>query len=232
MSAPVRLIGSPADLGLAAVENGDGEGLVVALGETCRAPAAVRFLDHAPQDDAAAGERLIAPAGAGVWSHAPWPAADTLFDLAAGLPGETAVLAGDRDGLRGTLLSDAVERGMELEIVDRLDPDALRRAACVVLLDAEPVALPALAPAVLAAGRVLIAPRADITFGFQAQLDHLQFDAPERALDLAQSVLARPEAFERVRRWGLLGAERHRATRVYQRLAADVAADRNPTAAR
>lgn len=219
----LKVIGSPQDLALAGVgEPTEGE-LIVALGEAADAPATLRLLDRAPQRAGKDGERLIAPGGEGLWSCAPWPASDTLFELSNERLGTSTVLAGEDNDLRGALEMGAAARGLELEVVERLGADMLRRAACVILLDAEPDTLPALAPAVLAAGRILIVPQASVTFGFQAPLDHLQFDAPERALNLAQSVLAHPEAFERLRAWGTLAAERHRASRVYERLAQDIA---------
>lgn len=208
-----------------------GRGLVVLLGADTAPPASddpvVRWLDHAPRSAPAAraDERLIAPAGDGLWSRRPVPAADALFGLPPALEPRTALLVGDRDGLRASLLEDAAERGLELPAADRLTVGALERADCVVLLDGEPGTISALAPAVLAARRIVISPRVEIAFGLQAPLDHLQFDAPERALDLVQSVLSQPTAFERMRIWGSLAAERHRASRVYAQLAIDVAAE-------
>ena len=174
---------------------------------------------------ARAFERLIAPAGNDLWSRRPWPVADALFELPAAPEAPTGLVAGDHETLGDTLLAGAAERGLRLQTIDRLTVESLEAADCVVLLDGEPGTISALAPAVLAARRILIVPKVATAFGLQAPLDHLQFDAPERALNLLESVLRQPAAFERLRTWGSLAAERHRASRVYGQLAIDVAAE-------
>lgn len=225
----VRVVGSEADLLIAGggAPETEASGLVVVLGEHVEPGLdeipAVRWIDGGSM--AGAAERLIASAGDALWSRRPWPAADALFDLPPAPEPRTALLAGDRDGLKATLLQGAVERGLGCATVDRLTVESLRAADCVVLLDGEPGTISALAPAVLAARRILITPKAETAFGLQAPLDHLQFDAPERALNLVESVLGQPSAFERLRIWGALAAERHRASQVYAQLAIDVAAE-------
>lgn len=233
MNAGVRVVSCDADSALVGSPDseagGSGADVFVVFGPTPLAPdpgaPAIRWLDRAPVSTAAASVRLIAPAGNALWSRRPWPAADVLFELPAAPEPHRALLVGDRDGLRATLLAGAAERGLELDTAGRLTVDALRQAACVVLLDGEPGVISAFAPAVLAARRILISPAVDTAFGLQAPLDHLQFDVPERALNLVGSVLSQPTAFERLRTWGALAAERHRASRVYAQLAIDLAAE-------
>ena len=75
--------------------------------------------------------------------------------------------------------------------------------------------------AVLAAGRVLVAPRAEPAFGLLPWSDHLPYDNEDDiayAGDLAQTF---PEAFEPIVAMGILAAEAHVASVVYGRLAVD-----------
>jgi len=117
-------VGSAADRALSGDVARAGADLVFLLGAAPNPPAGdgpvIRWLGHAPQSTPAAraGERLIAPAGACLWSRRPWPAADALFELPAGPEPHTALLVGDRDGLRDTLLAGAAERVLDLQTVD------------------------------------------------------------------------------------------------------------------
>ena len=83
-------------------------------------------------------------------------------------------------------------------------------------------ALPARAFAVLAAGRLLLTPRLDTTFGLEDGLDHLEFADPDDAVTLIEAYRRVPEAFTRITAWGRLKAEPQRASVVYARLAADL----------
>jgi hypothetical protein len=201
-----------------------GASVVFALGDAAApdAGATVVRWREAPAGDGAPGERLIAPGGEGLWRRAPWPAADALF-AHAGSPGSGALVVGPEEP-RARLLAELEERGTPGLGAELLDAEALLAADVVVLLGAlgprEP--LVASAPAVLAAGRVLVAPRADPAFGLHAGIDHLAFSDQHQAAQYVDAALRHPEAFESIRAFATQAAEAHRASRVYARLAADL----------
>ena len=201
-----------------------GASVVFALGDAAveDAGGAVVRWREAPGAAGAPGERLIAPGGEGLWRRGPWPAADALFELADS-PGSGALVVGAAEP-RAALLAELEERGTPGRGAERLDAAALRSADVVVLLGPlgprEP--LVAAAPAVLAAGRVLVAPRADPAFGLHAGVDHLAFADHHQAAQYADAALRYPEAFESIRAFATQAAEAHRASRVYARLAADL----------
>lgn len=188
--------------------------------------AQVRWLERADVTAGPDGSRTIAPVGDGLWSRALWPASDRLFEMApAAVP--HALVVGSSSFLRDLLIERALDRRLAFDAVERLSAEALARASCVVLLEAlGSGALPARTAAVLAARRVLLAPRAEVCFGLQPNLDHLQLDEPDQAVNLVESVLTRPQAFERLLHWGSVAARRHRASEVFGRLAAEVRGDR------
>jgi hypothetical protein len=83
--------------------------------------------------------------------------------------------------------------------------------------------LPSLALPALAAGSLLLAPRAEPAFGLAAGVDHLAYAHPDELARLALAAVRYPEAFAPVRALGRLVAEPHRASVVLARLAADQA---------
>jgi hypothetical protein len=156
-----------------------------------------------------------------VWRHAPWPAADALFDLPPPRDG-VAVICGTEAALREAIVEQALSRGVELQQVERIDHDTLSRCACVILAESPGGALPVRAPAVLAAGRLLVVPRLETTFGLQDGLDHLEFADPDQAVTFVEAYRHSPDAFGRVRVWGRIAAEAQRASVVYGRLGVDL----------
>ena len=116
----------------------------------------------------------------------------------------------------------AAERGVALKQAERLDAAALAGAGCAVMAESPGGALPARAFAVLAAGRLLITPRLETTFGLEDGLDHLEFAGPDEAVDAVRAFGADPETFGRVVSWGRLKAEPQRASVVYARLVQDL----------
>jgi hypothetical protein len=242
----LTVLAEPADAGLAGLPGAAG-GPTVALG-AARAdePAAVRWLDDAPptQTEPAterpiapaadgprpmsprpAAERLIAPAGAGLWRVAPWPAADALFEIGSAT-GRRILVAGGAHGLAAAVAERAGARGLDVERVERLDAAQLAAAACVVLGEGAEGALPARAFAVLAAGRLLVVPRLERSFGLEDGLDHLEFADPDEAVALLEAHARNAAAFARVIAWGRRKAEPQRASLVYGRLADDLRGDR------
>lgn len=171
--------------------------------------------------------RTIATSGDGLWSRAPWPARDELFDLRA--PAEPRVLVAGGDGERRAAIVAKLEaRALPAAAVDLLDLDALAAASAVALLgDDGDEAVPAEAPAVLAARRILIVPRRTVTFGLLAGTDHLAFGTEDDVVQYADAALTFPRSFDVFRTLGAVTAEHHRASTVYGRLAADLAAARD-----
>jgi hypothetical protein len=74
---------------------------------------------------------------------------------------------------------------------------------------------------VLAAGRVLLLPRAEPAFGLLAWSDHLPYENEDDLVRTADAAQTYPQAFEPLVALGVLAAEAHLASAVYQRLAVD-----------
>ena len=223
MSLAIELVADAADAELAGAPGASGDGPLVALGDASGdgSRPLVRWLDRPARPDDGESELVIAPAGEGLWRRAPWPAADALFDLPPA-PATAALLVGAERGLREAVAERAAERGLALQQADRLDASALAGAACVVMAESPGGALAARAFAVLAAGRLLITPRLETTFGLEDGLDHLEFAGPDEAVHAVRAFGADPETFGRVVSWGRLKAEPQRASVVYARLVQDL----------
>ena len=248
MSRSLRIVAEPAAASIAGLDGGfawgtaataepgtdPGDGLLVALGEADAGGRAadLRWLGEpassAPSVPAAA--RLAAPAGDGLWSRAPWPVRDELFDLPpprarAGL----LVVTGSHD--RGELLEKLAARGIAVVADAELTADALAGAAAVAfppLTEGDPVpgarqdALPGAVFAPLAARRPLIAPRARATFGLLPAVDHLAASTDDEVVQYADALLAYPDAFALQVELGRVAAEQRRASAAYGRLVADL----------
>jgi hypothetical protein len=79
--------------------------------------------------------------------------------------------------------------------------------------------MPAVAPAVLAARRLLIASRCATTFGLLPGSDHLAFATADDVLQYAEMLLAFPHSFAPLAALGSVAARPHRASLVYERVA-------------
>lgn len=159
--------------------------------------------------------RIVAPAGDGLWRRMPWPVAGAVFGLPPAGDPRSVLVVGD-DGEVARLL-----RGNDLNVAsaDALTIDALRAAAVVVLL-AGHGALPAQAPAVLAARRVLIADATETTFGLQSGIEFFQSRHAGEAVERATMACLHPQTTRAMRVMGAHAAREHRASVVYPRLAA------------
>jgi hypothetical protein len=218
---------------------GDAE-LVVALGSAGaagREPDARLGGDAAPAGgaDGSTGERLIATAGDRLWSRAPWPVRDDLFELPAPEPGAGLLIVTADEGRDAALLEKLAGRGVAARSVPELTRESLAAAAAVAFppdvdADGEYVpgarreAVPATAFAALAARRPLIAPRARVTFGLHAGVDHLGASTDDDVVQWADALRAFPEAFAWQLALGGIAAERQRASVVYARLVAELRA--------
>jgi hypothetical protein len=184
-----------------------------------------------PAAEAPPGARVIATSGDGLWSRAPWPANDALFELP---PADTphALIVCPDDDRRGDVLEKLAARDLPVAGAPRLTAEDLASASAVALLgDADAAtpeaplaatAMPAEAPAVLAARRVLVAPRCAVTFGLLPGSDHLAFATEDDVVQYLHAVLSFPRSFEPFATLGAIAAARHRASTVYGRLAEEL----------
>ena len=194
------------------------EGLTVAFGAAAAEGATIRFGARR----LGGSERLIAAAGEGLWRRGPWPAADSLFDLA--LPAlDAPALVVDADGARraevGRLLE---EHGVAVRLADRLRRADLEAAGTVVYPRED--GFPETLPAVAAAGRLAALRAATPAFGWQDGIDCLVALDVNELVVLAQAASLRPLAFDALRRMARLTALVSRASDVYARLAFDISA--------
>ncbi len=195
-----------------------GADLCVAFEDAPAAPGAVciRWLERAPSGglDGDSGERVIAPAGDGAWRHSLLPAADVLFDLPAPGPHAGVLVAGGSAERREELCAAIARRGLPHESASTLTREGLEAAAVVVLLppDDGHTTLPAIAPAVLAARRLLLAPAGVTDFGLPAGVCHLSFSEPGECADIIESAHRLPYAYLSIRAWAAHAAKRYRAS--------------------
>jgi hypothetical protein len=168
--------------------------------------------------DAVPGVRTIAPGGTGLWRRAPLPAADALFALPLAT-GSEVLVAGGEAGQREAALAALGAVGIEARAVALPAPADLAGAAVVAAVGEQGAPLPALALPALAAGALLLAPRADPSFGLAPGIDHLPYAHPDEMARLALAALRHPAAFAPVRALGRASAEAHRASVVLARLA-------------
>lgn len=218
----VQVVGDPAALSLAGHEATEEAARLVVVLDDAVAPgmgaAAVVRWWRAEPDWSSAGELVIAPQGAGLWSRAPWPVRDEVFALPPAA-GQGVLVIDDSEAAREGLLEDLGRRGVAAEGAARLTRDALGRADVVVHGVGAGLPVPGDAFAVLAAGRLLVTTAAP-GFGLVGGVDHLPASNVESACGLVEAVLAAPPVFGAMRRHARLAAERHRASAVYRALAA------------
>jgi hypothetical protein len=177
--------------------------------------------------------RLIATVGERLWSRAPWPVRDDLFDLPAPDEGAPLLLVTAEEERDAALLRKLADRGIAARVVPELSRESIADAAAIAFppdVDADgeympgasQEAVPAAAFAALAARRPLIAPRARVTFGLHAGVDHLGASTDDDVVQWADALRAFPEAFAPQLALGRIAAERQRASVVYARLVDDV----------
>lgn len=214
----MEVVGTPDAIALAGPDSARaGGGVVVAL-DDAPAPAATRVARWwRGTPGAAAADVVLATAGDGLFARSPWPVAAPVFELGEG-DDQVALVIGD-----AAVAAALRARGIEVLEAPRLTLESLARAQVVVHGVGAGAALPGDATAVLAAGRVLVT-GGEPSFGLVPGLDHLHVTRPERACDLVEAVLADSAAFEPLRRFARLAAERHRAAVVYPWLARLLAA--------
>jgi hypothetical protein len=247
MSVRLAIVADPAAAGVAGLDGSFhwGEATTVAPGAPLReadlvvvlgsADAGgrepdVRWLDAAPPA-APTADRLVAPRGEGLWSRAPWPVRDELFDVGPPEPGAGLLVVTADEERDALLLEKLAGRDLPVRTAAALTADALTGAAIVAFPpeadgDAVPGARQEAAPVavfpVIAARRLLIAPRARATFGLLPGVDHLAASTDDDVVQYADALHAFPEAFAPQVALGRIAAERQRASTVYGRLVADL----------
>lgn len=188
-------------------------GTVIALGAA--APAGPwRVISWGP------GDRRVGAGGAGLWRRAILPAADSLAGLRS-RAGAGVLVAGGDDERREIVLGKLRDRAIDAHGAERLSRTDLERVAVVALLGEPGAPMPDGAAAVLAAGRILVAPRAEPAFGLLPWSDHLPYGHADELACSADAAQSFPDAFETVVAMGVLAVGPHLASAVYGRLAVD-----------
>jgi hypothetical protein len=206
-----------------------GEGRTFTPGEcdglSAWAPGAVIALRESPPPGpwasiawGVAGDRHVGIDGG--WRLAPLPASDALVALRA-RSGSVLVVTGGNEAARASAIEKLRSRRVEARAVPTLTIGELEDAAVVAVVGATDSPLPDVAPAVLAAGRILVAPRAKPSFGFVPWSDHLPYENEDEMVCAADMAYTYLEAFGVIADMGSLAAEAHLASRVYGRLAID-----------
>ena len=98
---------------------------------------------------------------------------------------------------------------IDASVIAELTPEALEEAE-VVAFSGD--VFPAAAQEVAAAGRLLIAPRVERSYGFQAGVDHLAHSTPDELAALLQMVSLHPDAFEAIAAMGRVTAQARSAS--------------------
>jgi hypothetical protein len=110
------------------------------------------------------------------------------------------------------LLALLEARGIHAKVADAPLADALADATVIVLAENQGEPLPALAWEVLAAGRLLVAPRADPAYGLEPGIDHLAGGSDRELADMAALAATFPAAVEPLVAMGRLMAQRRSAS--------------------
>jgi hypothetical protein len=166
---------------------------------------------------------------AGAWRSAPLPVDDARFVAAPSAGHELrAVFAGEETDWRRYWLPRATEHyGLRRLRADEIATAAFADATvglCLREADGQP-GFPATALLHLAAGHLLITEPLRPVRGLEPGLDHLEVREPLELLHVLHQVRRRPAAFEHIRLRGRARMELYRASVVWPRVLADLAAD-------
>ena len=242
MSARLAIVAGPAAASVAALEGSFpwGEARVSAPGTAPDAEMVVALAEAGPEPAGAAGQRVIAPTGEGLWSRAAWPVRDELFELDPPDPAADLLVVTSHEELHAGLVEKLTGRGIRLRTARELTADALAECAAVAfppvweddpLPGARQEAVPAAVFGPLAARRPLIAPRAGLTFGLLPGVDHLAASTDDDVVQYADALQRFPDAFAPQVALGRVAAERQRASTLYGRLVEELGATAAPRSA-
>ena len=235
MSARLAIVAGPAAASVAALEGSFpwGEARVSAPGTAPDAELVVALAEAGPEPAGAAGQRVIAPTGEGLWSRAAWPVRDELFELDPPDPAADLLVVTSHEELHAGLVEKLTGRGIRLRTARELTADALAECAAVAF------------PPVWEDGGVAI--EADVTgredmeqvFAQAAELPgggplgivdvvgmvipNSLASADDEVVQYADALQAFPDVFVPLIALGRIAAERQRASTVYGRLVAELA---------
>jgi hypothetical protein len=192
------------------------------------------FLDPQNADRIVTFDPLTIPAAdqvMPVWRSLPIPVADRLFEDPRPMPAEPRLLfVGRSTPYRETFLRPVKRETDLLHVAFGAGVDLLEElmAEHDVTLNLHNEPYPSFENRVclhLAAGHLVISEPLDPSHGLEPGVDHLEVATPEAMLDAVRDVLARPGAYDFMRRLGRQKAEAYRASTAFPRLVHDLAAD-------
>jgi hypothetical protein len=156
------------------------------------------------------------PAGTGVGAVSrPWPVADDLFEIPPSPCDDTCLVLAPESADSSGAVERLTEEGSPVQVSAHATRELLAEARIVVCLGTE---LPAETFAVLAAGRLLVAPVARQTFGLQPGIDHLTFSHEDELVATVAALTTYPDAWAPFRAFARQTAEPHRAARALGRV--------------
>jgi hypothetical protein len=145
----------------------------------------------------------------------PWPVADDLFELPPSPRDDACLLLAPEGSDPSRTVERLTQRGLLVEVSGRATRDLLVHARIVACLGRN---LPPETFAVLAAGRLLVAPAAERMFGLQPGIDHLAFSDEDELIATVDALATYPEAWAPVQAFARQTAEPHRAPRAIGRV--------------
>jgi len=222
----ISLSGSAQELALAGVDDaGDPahEAVTFSFGPEGRADI-VFSRNGAATEVVTTGGRVVATGSGATWRRLPWPVRDAIFDLPRATDPRAVLMVGGDEPDVEVAMAEATRTSALPRHVRELTVDDLAAAASVVFVRRFEEPFPPAAFAAAAAGRLLLMSRMARSFGLLDGIDYLASDDAGALGRWAGDAARHPDAFEEIRVWGRLAAERQRASLIYPRLVADLRA--------
>ena len=150
----------------------------------------------------------------------PWPVADAIFDMQPSARGDMCLVLAP-DGAPDAIAGRLAERRLRVHVAPRATREGLAEATVVVSVGE---GLPAETFAILASGRLLVAPATARTFGLQPWVDFMPYANDDDLVQLADMLVSCPGCWAQVRALARQSAESQRARRALERLARRITA--------
>ena len=193
---------------------------VVVLGDAaCPETLAPRARWWPSPVDGPRDEAILAPGGEGLWSCAPWPVADHIFDLDDPVPMTPALVVGGSQDERNVVVDKLTEKGVAVAAAPRLTVEGLQAASVVGILGESGQPLVQGAFAALAARRLLVIPPASPRFGLESGVDHFTHANPDELVHAIDMLFSHPYAWAPISALGRQVAESQRASVIFGRVA-------------